>query len=165
MSTALHLQPSGAQHRPATPSSAQYQLVPGRDNIGDVGLQTFKQVLLNKLQLNIIKFTNFRPKMAAFSLKTFRLFFNSLWTPNIWRISRFVFNCEIKTFCSCGKYFRNYSNNVTTGILKTKWRIYFVKENNFQSIVIFFFWDGLGFIGNWAIKTVLNIHNTIIIIL
>ena len=51
------------------------QLVPGRDNIGDVGLQTFKQVLLNKLQLNIIKFTNFRPKMAAFSLKTFRLLF------------------------------------------------------------------------------------------
>ena len=34
------------------------------------------QVLLNKLQLNITKFTNFRPKMAAFSLKTFRLFFN-----------------------------------------------------------------------------------------
>ena len=28
------------------------------------------QVLLNKLQLNITKFTNFRPKMAAFSLKT-----------------------------------------------------------------------------------------------
>ena len=50
------------------------QLVPGRDNIGDVGLWTFKQVLLNKQQLNIIKFTNFRPKMAAFSLKTFRLF-------------------------------------------------------------------------------------------
>ena len=51
------------------------QLVPGRDNIGDVGLQTFKQVLLNKLQLNIIKFKNFRPKMAAFSLKTFSLLF------------------------------------------------------------------------------------------
>ena len=51
------------------------QQVPGRDNIWDVGLQTFKQVLHNKLQLNIIKFTNCRPKMAAFSLKTFRLFF------------------------------------------------------------------------------------------
>ena len=53
--------------------TADLQLVPGRDNIGDVGLQTFKQVLLNKLQLNITKFTNFRPKMEAFSLKTFRL--------------------------------------------------------------------------------------------
>ena len=52
------------------------QLVPGRDNIRDVGLQTFKQVLLNKQQINIIKFTNFRPKMAAFSLKTFRLYQN-----------------------------------------------------------------------------------------
>ena len=32
------------------------------------------QVLLNKLQLNITKITNSRPKMTAFSLKTFRLF-------------------------------------------------------------------------------------------
>ena len=35
----------------------------------------FKKVLNNKLQLNITKFTNHSPKMAAFSLKTFRLFF------------------------------------------------------------------------------------------
>ena len=50
------------------------QLVPWRDNIGDVGLQMFKQVILNKLQLNITKFTNFRLKVDAFSLKTFILF-------------------------------------------------------------------------------------------
>ena len=42
--------------------------------MGDKGLWTFKKVLLNKLQLNIIEFTNYRHKMAAFSLKTFRLF-------------------------------------------------------------------------------------------
>ena len=46
----------------------------GRHWPGDVGLQTFKQVLNNKLQLNITQFTNHRPKMATFSLKTFRLF-------------------------------------------------------------------------------------------
>ena len=50
-------------------------------------LQTFKQVLLNKLQLNITEFTNFRPKMVAFSLKTFRLLIGKVST------------CYIVNFC------------------------------------------------------------------
>ena len=41
----------------------------------NVGLQ---RVLPNKLQLNITEFTNLRPKMAAYSLKTFRLFLKFL---------------------------------------------------------------------------------------
>ena len=34
--------------------------------------------LINYLQLNITEFTNFRPKMVTFSLKTFRLSFNNM---------------------------------------------------------------------------------------
>ena len=50
------------------------QLVLGRNNIGDVGLYYRLCRHSNKFYLiNIIKFTNFRPKMVAFSLKTFRL--------------------------------------------------------------------------------------------
>ena len=69
--------------------------MPRRDNFGDKGLQTFKQVLLNKLQLNITEFTNYRPKMAAFSLKTFRLF-NHHFNQSSFRLVMFsTINLEI----------------------------------------------------------------------
>ena len=59
-------------------------------------------------QLNIIDFTNHRPKMAAFSLKTFRLFF---WTTDV-KLSNF----NLKTFCMHRS--ANISYNKHCGIQK-----------------------------------------------
>ena len=109
--------------------------MPGRDNIGDVGLQTFQQVLPNKLQLNMIKLTNCRPKMAAFSLKTFRLF------KKTWGVS----SVQEKTFKEIGPFlgkleaafFQQANFGITLYTYYSLYR-YIPRKNIYQLLLLLF---------------------------